>query len=143
MLSNKAKYALKSLIYLAQNGGDKPVFTSTIAFDEKMPRKFLENILVILRNEGFLTSIRGKSGGYKIAMHPSKIKMGEVVRLIDGPLAPTPCVSLTAYKKCSECIEEESCKVRLIMKEVRDAISRVLDNITLEEAAITGLPDFK
>ena len=133
MISKKTKYALQALIYLAKEYKKDPVLISDLAKKEKLPKKFLEFILLGLKNQGFLTSKRGKGGGYSLAKEPSKIILGQVVRLLEGPLAPVPCVSQTAYRKCEECKDEATCGVRVIMKEVRDAIANVLDHTTLAD----------
>ena len=133
MISKKTKYALQALIYLAMEYKKKPVLISILAKKEKLPQKFLEFILLSLKNHGFLISKRGKGGGYSLAKDPNKIILGQIVRLLEGPLAPVPCVSQTAYRKCEECKDEATCGVRVIMKEVRDAIANVLDKTSLAD----------
>ena len=100
-----------------------------------MPQKFLEAILLELRNGGIVQSKRGKGGGYSLAKPPQSITVGEVLRHVEGPLAPISCVSHVAYRKCEDCNEERSCAFRIIMKDVRDATSRVLDSTTLDDLA--------
>jgi Rrf2 family protein len=107
---------------------------SALAEAQKMPATFLEQILAELRHAGFLSSTRGKYGGYSLARPASKIHIGEIVRLIDGPLAPIGCASVTAYERCS-CPDEQHCGLRLIMMDVRNAISNVLDRYTLAQLA--------
>ena len=104
-----------------------------LAEQEKLPRKFLEAILLELKNGGILQSKKGKGGGYALARPPERILIGEVIRIIDGPLAPIPCVSEKAYVRCAECADEESCGTRLVMKRVRDAIADVVDHTTLRD----------
>ena len=104
-----------------------------LARSEKIPKKFLESILLDLRNKGVLQSKKGKGGGYALARLPKTITMGEVVRILEGPLAPVPCVSQTAYRKCDECPDENTCGIHMVMKEVRDAMANILDNTTLED----------
>ncbi len=133
MLSNKAKYALKALQVLAKEYGQGPVLISEIARRESMPPKFLELILLELKNHGILQSKKGKGGGYFLARAPQSVSVGQVVRLMDGPLAPLPCVSKTSYMRCRECRDERSCGIRLIMKDVRDATARILDSTTLAD----------
>ena len=98
----------------------------------QLPRKFLEAILLELKRHGILHSKKGKGGGYFLRHDPSAITLGQVIRVLEGPLALTPCVSQTAYMKCEECVDEETCGVRLAMKEVRDATAHILDNTTLQ-----------
>ena len=133
MISKKTKYALKSLIYLARSYDKGPVLISDLAREERIPRKFLELILLSLKNNGILRSKKGKGGGYYLGKPPREISMGAVIRILDGPLAPVPCVSETAYAKCGECNDEKTCGIRLVMKEVRDAMSNILDNASLAD----------
>src|SRR5438093_10718096 len=106
MLTRKAKYGLRALLRLAREYGKGPVLIADLAEDESIPRKFLELILLELRNQGLLESRKGKGGGYLLARPPGEVSLGHVVRILDGPLAPIPCVSLTAYQKCDECENE-------------------------------------
>jgi Rrf2 family protein len=131
MLSKKAKYAIKALLALAEHPSDEPVRISDLARAEQIPPKFLELILLGLKNQGILQSRKGRGGGYLLARHPSAIYLGQIVRMFDGPLAPVPCASQTAYVPCADCRDEATCGVRLAMKEVRDATARVLDGTTL------------
>ena len=103
-----------------------------IAQAERIPRKFLEAILVDLKSGGLLRSRAGRSGGYELLRLPKEVSLGQVIRLMDGPLAPTSCVSQMAYARCSDCEDERTCLIRLVMKEVRDATARILDQTTLE-----------
>lgn len=109
MISKKAKYALKALKVLTQYEGQGPVLISRIAEEENIPKKFLEAILLELRNHGILFSRKGKGGGYKLRVSPDKISFAQVIRIIDGPIAPTSCVSLHFYVKCDDCIDEVPC----------------------------------
>ncbi len=132
MLSKKAKYALKALLYLTKNQNNGGlVLISEISEKERIPRKFLEAILVDLKTNGLLHSVRGKNGGYSLAKDPANISVGNVIRMIDGPLAQIPCVSHLYYRKCDECIDEENCEIRIVMKKVRDATSAILDTTYL------------
>ena len=133
MLSNKARYALQAMMLLAQHHDHGYVLISDLAQQGKMPKKFLESILLSLKNRGLLRSRKGKGGGYALSRPPSEVTVGEVVRLIDGPLAPIPCVSVTAYGRCDGCVDERMCGVRLVMKEVRDAIADILDGTTFAD----------
>jgi Rrf2 family protein len=136
MLSKKAKYALKALFALAQDNvnGQKSMLIAEIAKQERIPKKFLEAILLDLKNDGILYSKRGKTGGYALRKTPDQISVGQVIRVIDGPLALIPCASQTAYVPCEECIDVESCAIRLTMRKVRDATAAILDNTTLADA---------
>lgn len=133
MVSRKGKYAIRSALYLARHYGEGPVTVETIAESEGISRKFLETIMQELRNGGLLQSQRGKRGGYTLRQSPQKITIGRIIRVIDGPLAPVRCVSATAYAPCPDCPNEKNCNIRSVMKEVREAISRVLDLKTLEQ----------
>jgi len=133
MLSNKAKYALKAVLLLAEEPGTSPLLIADLARRGAIPKKFLETILLILKNRGVLLSKKGKGGGYALARPPEEITLGEIIRLMDGPLALVPCASLTAYRKCDDCGDERSCGIRLVMKEVRDSTALILDSTTLSQ----------
>jgi Rrf2 family protein len=135
-LSRKGRYALRALYALAAQSasGSGPMLIADLAERERIPRKFLEAILLELKNAGILHSKKGKGGGYVLAKDPSQIVLGQVIRTIDGPLAPIPCVSERAYARCEECVDEPTCGTRLVMKQVRDAIAQILDNTTLASA---------
>ena len=132
MLSKKSKYGLKAMLELAaEDAGQRPIQASELAERQRLPKKFLEAILLELTRHGLLQSKLGRGGGYTLARKPGDITVGEVIRVLEGPLALIPCVSKTAYRPCDECLDEETCGVRLAMKEVRDATSHILDNTTL------------
>ena len=132
MLSKKSKYGLKAMLELAAvESGQRPIQASELAERQQLPKKFLEAILLELTRHGLLQSKLGRGGGYVLTRKPGDITVGEVIRVLEGPLALIPCVSRTAYKRCEECLDEETCGVRLAMKEVRDATSHILDNTTL------------
>ncbi|BCG46985.1 Transcriptional regulator, BadM/Rrf2 family [Citrifermentans bremense] len=133
MISKKTKYGLKALIYLARQYDKGPILIADLARDENLPKKFLENILLSLKNNGILQSRKGKGGGYYLGRHPSKITFGQAIRVMEGPLAPVPCVSETAYAKCTECENEVTCGIRLVMKDVREAMAAILDGTTLAD----------
>ena len=133
MLSRKSKYGLKALLILAQEAGQGPVLISELADREAIPKKFLEAILLELKRHGVVQSQKGKGGGYFLRRNPGDITFGEVIRVLDGPLAAVRCVSQTAYMKCVECVDEPTCGVRLAMKEVRDATAQILDHTTLAD----------
>ena len=132
-LSQKAKYALRALQRLAREKGRGPVLIVDLAKREEIPRKFLEFILLELKNHGLLASKRGKGGGYTLQKDPKQITLGEVIRLFDGPLAPIPCASERAFRKCDDCHDSATCGTRLVMREVRDAMAKILDNTTLAD----------
>jgi Rrf2 family protein len=133
VLSKKSKYGLKALLVLGQEAGRGPVLVADISQREAIPQKFLEAILLELKRHGIVESKKGKGGGYFLRRRPADITFGEVIRVLDGPLAAVSCVSQTAYMTCAECIDEETCGVRLAMKEVRDATARILDHRTLAD----------
>lgn len=133
MISKKAKYALKALKVLAQEFEKGPVLISTIAENENIPKKFLEAILLELRNHGILQSQKGKGGGYYLRMPPEQVTFAKVIRIVDGPIAPTLCVSLHFYGKCDDCKTEEACTLRNVMEKWRDANLSVLEHHTLKD----------
>ncbi|WP_298433469.1 Rrf2 family transcriptional regulator [Geobacter sp.] len=133
MISKKTKYALMALIYLAREYDRGPVLIADLAERENIPKKFLELILLALKNNGILQSKKGKGGGYYLGRAAKDISIGQVIRVLDGPLAPVPCVSETAYASCQECRDEATCGIRLVMKEVRDAMAAILDGTTLSD----------
>ena len=132
MLSMRAKYALKALMYLAQAKDRGPVMIGEIAEKQKLPRKFLEQILLDLKNQRVLKSRQGKTGGYYLAKAATEIEVGHIVRVFNGPLALVPCVSVTAFEKCQECLDFSTCGVRRVMKKVRDVTAEILDGTTLD-----------
>jgi Rrf2 family protein len=133
MLSKKAKYALKALEYLAAKEKQKPVLISEISKRQRIPQKFLEAILLELKRDGILTSKKGINGGYYLRQTTNEINLGHVIRLIDGPIALTPCVSYKFYQKCEECINEDTCGIRDVMQDVREATNRILDRTSLSD----------
>lgn len=132
MLTKKSKYALKALLYLARN--NELVQISELSTKECIPQKFLENILLELRKHGLLSSKRGKEGGYMLGKRPDQISFGQIIRILDGPLAYVPCVSALAYKKCDECEDEINCKIKKVMKRLRDETCAILDGTSLQDA---------
>lgn len=132
-LSKKGKYALRALYHLAREHGRGPVLIATLSKEESIPHKFLELILLHLKNNGLVESKKGRNGGYYLAQTPDKITIGSVIRLIDGPLAPLPCASETAYRRCEECVDESICGTRIVMRRVRDAMADILDHTTLAD----------
>ena len=131
MISKKAKYAIKALKVLTEEFGKGPVLISYISARENIPKKFLEAILLELRNHGILQSQKGKGGGYLLRIDPARVNLAQVLRVIDGPIAPTPCVSHNFYVKCDDCEDEITCALKPIMERVRDANLGVYENTTL------------
>lgn len=133
-LSKRSEYALRALIDLgiARELGRPILQVSELASKEQLPIKFLEQILSQLRVAGYVETKRGKLGGYSLAKPAARIKLGLVIRLLDGPLAPIPCVSQTAYHRCT-CPDEAHCGLRMLMLDVRNAIARILDRATLAQ----------
>ena len=131
MISKKAKYAIKALKVLTEEFGKGPVLISYISARENIPKKFLEAILLELRNHGILQSQKGKGGGYLLRIDPARVNLAQVLRVIDGPIAPTPCVSHNFYVKCDDCEDEVTCALKPIMERVRDANLGVYENTTL------------
>ncbi len=137
MLSSKAKYGLKAMVYLARHEGQGPCLIAGVAEAERIPKKFLDAILLEMKNQGLLSSKKGKGGGYVLARPAERIMVGDIVRILDGPLAPIPCVSRTAYRPCEDCIDETACTVRAVMQDVRDAIAAILDNTSLADMRVS------
>lgn len=136
MLSKKTKYGIKALAYIAKKPERKPVQTSEIAKSENISQKFLESILLSLRKSGYLGSKKGKGGGYYLIKEPGEIRMTNVIRVLEGPIAMLPCVSLNYYEKCEDCPDEESCSVHALMIQVRDSTLKVLGENTLADIAL-------
>lgn len=137
MLSKKSQYGFKALVYLAQHAASGPVLISDIAEKKNIPLKFLESILLDLRKAGLLESKKGKGGGYFFAIPPNQIKLSTVMRLLDGPIALLPCVSMNFYKKCEDC-DEVTCGLNHVMAEVRDASLAILENRTVADLAFSS-----
>lgn len=134
MISQKAKYALRALSALARAEAGEPLQISDIADRQTIPKKFLEQILLDLKRSGLVTSRRGKQGGYLLLRPADEITYGEVLRLIDGPIAPLPCLSLTAYRRCEDCNGESDCEVRHVFARVADETRAVLFSTTIADA---------
>lgn len=134
MISKKAKYALKALKVLSERFESKqPMLIADIAEQQQIPKKFLEAILLELRNNGILHSQKGKGGGYQLRMPPDDVTIAKIVRIVDGPIAPMLCVSLHFYGKCDDCADEKTCTIRPIMEKVRDANLAVYEHTTLRD----------
>lgn len=133
MISSKTKYGLQALILLAKEYNKRPLLITEISEKEYIPKKFLESILLELKNKGYLAAKKGRGGGYRLIKPPKDIIVGDVIRILNGPLAPTSCSSKTAYAPCPECKDVKKCKIRKLMIEVREAIANVLDSETLAD----------
>lgn len=138
MLTKKAKYGLKAMVDLAGLEPGKSAFVADVAERNAIPKKFLDAILGELRNAGLLTSKKGKAGGYMLAKPADVITIGMIVRTLDGPLAPIACASRSAYVPCDDCQDVRACQIRLMMTDVRDAISKILDEQSLSELRDIG-----
>jgi Rrf2 family protein len=134
MLTQKARYALHALLVLTQHGGDEPMQIADIAAKARVPRKFLEQILVELKRRGIVRSLRGRSGGYMLGRPSNKITFADIIRVTDGPLALAPCVSVTAYQRCADCVDEKTCAIRKVLLAARDATAEILEARTLADA---------
>lgn len=132
-ISKRTQYGLKAMLALGSRYGEGPVLIATLSKQETIPIKFLELILLDLKSGGLLVSKKGPHGGYQLSRPPSTITVGSLIRIIEGPLAPLPCASETAYRPCEECGDIESCGTRIIMRQVRDAMANVLDRTTLAD----------
>jgi Rrf2 family protein len=135
MLSKKSQYAFKALTYLTEKFNEGPVLISEISKKKKIPLKFLENILLELKKADILDSKKGKGGGYFLKKSPEKIKVSTIIRLINGPIAMLPCVSLYFYERCKNC-NEKHCGLHDMMIEVRDATLGVVENRTLKDLVV-------
>jgi Rrf2 family protein len=132
VISQKAKYALRALVALARAGDSMMI--GEIAGKERIPRKFLEQILLELKRHGIVMSRRGKLGGYALLMPADQITFGQVLRILDGPLAPLPCLSRIAYRRCADCRTEEDCEIRHVFAGVANSARAVLDRTTIADA---------
>jgi Rrf2 family protein len=135
MISQKAKYAMRALLELAQAGEGEAMQISDISERQRIPKKFLEQILLDLKHHGMLQSRRGKHGGYALLRRPAEITFGQVLRVIDGPMAPLPCLSRIAYRRCEDCQDEDVCAIRKVFSQAYEATAHILDRTTLADAA--------
>ncbi len=143
MISQKAKYALRALVALAR--AEQSLAVAEIAEEQSIPRKFLEQILLDLKHHGLVHSRRGRFGGYALLRPADEITFGQVLRLIDGPIAPLPCLSRIAYRRCEDCKSESECEIRHVFSAVADSVRQVLDQATIADAlagaSAAGLAD--
>jgi len=133
MISMRSKYGLKALGYMARTKGKDSFLIADIAQAENIPKKFLEAILLTLKNNGILSSRKGPGGGYSLAKSPSVLTVGAIVRSFEGDLAPVQCLSETQRASCPECADEDTCGIKLVMADVAAAVSAILDNVTLAD----------
>ena len=133
MISRKTKYGLQALLLLGREYGQGPILIADLAVQGKIPRKFLETILLQLRNAGVLNSRKGKGGGYSLARAPAQISIGQVVKILDGTIAPLECVKEGDAPSCPEALDCNSCGLRLVMKDAGDAMTGILDHTSLED----------
>lgn len=138
MLSARGKYGLKAMVCLAEAQGQGGIQGAVIAEQQNIPKKFLDNILLALKNHGLVDSKKGKGGGYQLARPAARITVGEIVRVLDGPLAAIACASHGFYRPCNDCPDEAACQIRRVMAEVRDATAKILDNTSLATLAGPG-----
>ena len=135
MLAQKTRYALRSLLFLVEEGDGAPVQLARIAETQQIPPKYLELIRLDLKKAGLVASIRGPKGGYTLARDPASISFGEIVRIMEGPIALVPCASVNFYAKCGDCHDEATCAIRRAFAIVRDQSSAILEGISLSQAA--------
>lgn len=141
MISQKARYALRALVALT--GTDDSMMIAEIAEQQQIPRKFLEQILLDLKHHGIVASRRGRFGGYVLLMPPDQITFGRILRIVDGPIAPLPCLSRIAYRRCPDCKSEATCEIRRVFALVADSARDVLDRITIAQAVTGSWPDME
>lgn len=134
LISQKAKYALRAIVALANAQPGSSLLISKIAESQNIPKKFLEQILLDLKHHGIVISRRGKAGGYLLLKSPREITFGEVLRIIDGPIAPLPCLSKMAYRRCDDCVSEANCEIRKVFAQVATVTRNVLDKTTIADA---------
>ncbi|MCS6935898.1 MAG: Rrf2 family transcriptional regulator [Chitinophagales bacterium] len=133
MITKKSKYAIKALLFLSRHEHRKPVLIEEIARAERIPKKFLEAILLDLRKAGYLGSKKGKGGGYYLIKTPSQIHMAEIMRLFDGAIALVPCVAHRYYEPCEECVDEITCPIREVFRIIREQTVAILKDNTFAE----------
>jgi Rrf2 family protein len=138
MISQKAKYAFKALVVLARAGIGTSMQTDEIARTAAVPRKFLEQILLQLKGHGLIASRRGRAGGYALVKRPETITVSQVLRIVDGPIAPLGCISRTAYRRCPDCSDEAQCGVRRMFAETYSATLQMMEETTLADAFPNG-----
>lgn len=135
MLAQKTRYAMRSLLYLVEEGQGAPVQLARIAETQRVPPKYLELIMLTLKKAGLVRSTRGPRGGYVLARSPTDISFGEIVRVMEGPIALVSCASVNFYEPCGDCHNEETCAIRRAFAMLREQSAALLEGISLEEAA--------
>lgn len=141
MITQKMKYALKALLVLADEASrdaPEPLTIEQIARRSGTPKRFLEHILLEVRNAGVIASTRGRSGGYTLIKKPSEVSISELLRLIDGPIAPLPCLSRRAYQRCEDCVDEATCRIRKVFAEVFWSYLLIIESLTLADMLQSG-----
>ncbi len=136
MMSKKAKYAINAMVHLARKHGEGPITIGVIAQEENIPQKFLEAILLELKNAGLLSSKKGKGGGYYMIKETSEVTMADIMRLMDGPIALLPCVSYKHYERCDECKDENTCSIRRVFFDVRNKTVDMLKEASLDKVIV-------
>jgi len=142
MITQKMKYALKALLTLADEaakGQPKPLTIEEIARRSGTPKRFLEHILLEVRNAGVIASIRGRSGGYVLIKKPNEVSISELLRTIDGPIAPLPCLSRRAYQRCEDCVDEATCRIRKAFADVFWSYLVMIESLTLQDMLRSGV----
>ena len=142
MITQKMKYALKALLALADEAAKsrpEPLTIEEIAKRSDTPKRFLEHILLEVRNAGVIASIRGRSGGYVLIKKPAEVSISELLRTIDGPIAPLPCLSRRAYQRCEDCQDEATCRIRKVFAEMFWAYLVMIDSLTLQDMLRSGM----
>jgi Rrf2 family protein len=143
MITQKMKYALKALLTLADEAAaahPEALTIEVIAKRSGAPKRFLEHILLEIRNDGIVASTRGRSGGYHLAMAPEAVSIPHLLRLIDGPIAPLPCLSRSAYQRCEDCSDEGTCRIRMVFADVFWSYLVLIESLTLADLLRAGLP---
>lgn len=140
MISQRAKYALRALVALAHAPSGRTIMISELSACCFIPKKFLEQILLDLKHHDLVRSKRGKLGGYQLNKQPSEIMFGEVLRIVDGPIALLPCLSKISYRRCSDCLDEENCEIRRVFAQVAESSRTILDNTSLLDAMTSEEP---
>lgn len=138
MISQRARYAFKALVALAKAGEGKGLQIRELSERENIPRKFLEQILLSMKAAGLIASRRGRDGGYELLKSPAQITVGQLLRVIDGPIAPLPCLSRTAYQRCKDCRSEAACEIRYAFSEAYAVYLAALEDMTVAEALKAG-----
>ena len=138
MISRQAKYALRALFALSRLNEGGSMLIAEIAREQNIPKKFLEQILLVLKRRGLVQSRRGAKGGYALLKPAANITFADVLRIIDGPIAPLPCLSIIAYARCQDCVTEDACEIRRVFARAVEPMRQVLEQTTIADAMVTG-----